>query len=70
MCHADALRGVYVELPLEDSGKDFVHYLKKLLYRARAPAQNWTHAYVDFMEKVYLKKENQYHVHTDMSKEI
>ena len=48
--HAPARRPVFVKLPTEDDEADMCGRLVKALYGTRDAAQNWEHAYVDFLE--------------------
>ena len=53
---ADAIREVYVELPGEDAGQGMCAKLKKSMYGTRDAAQNWGHAYTQFMSDVGFKR--------------
>ena len=48
--HAKARRAVYVKLPKEDDQIGMCGRLLKAMYGTRDAAQNWEHAYVDFLE--------------------
>ena len=50
--HANARRKVYVELPPEDSQPGMCGKLNKAMYGTRDAAQNWEHAYVEFLENI------------------
>ena len=50
--HAKARRKVYVELPAEDHQPGMCGKLKKAMYGTRDAAQNWEHAYMEFLENV------------------
>ena len=47
--HAPARRLVYVKLPPEEEQEGTCGKLLKALYGTRDAAQNWEHAYIDFM---------------------
>ena len=49
--HARARRKVYVELPKEDHQPGMCGRLKKAMYSTRDVAQNWEHAYIEFLEE-------------------
>ena len=53
---ADAIRNVYVELPLEDQSPGMCGKLLKSMYGTRDAAQNWGMAYTDFMESIGFVK--------------
>ena len=48
--HATARRKVYVELPPEDHQVGMCGKLRKAMYGTRDAAQNWEHAYMEFLE--------------------
>ena len=48
--HAKARREVYVELPQEDHQPGMCGKLSKSMYGTRDAAQNWEHAYMEFLE--------------------
>ena len=48
--HALARRTVYVRLPDEDAEPNMCGRLVKALYGTRDAAQNWEHAYIEFLE--------------------
>ena len=50
--HAPARRTVFVKLPPEDHADGMCGRLKKALYGTRDAAQNWEHAYMEFLESV------------------
>jgi len=49
--HAPARRLVYVKLPPEEEQEGMCGKLMKALYGTRDAAQNWEHAYINFLEK-------------------
>ena len=49
--HAPARRLVYVKLPPEEEKEGTCGRLLKALYGTRDAAQNWEHAYIDFMKE-------------------
>ena len=50
--HAEARRKVYVELPEEDREPGMCGRLKKAMYGTREAAQNWEHAYTQFLAAI------------------
>ena len=50
--HAEARRLVYVKLPGEDNEPNMCGKLIKALYGTRDAAQNWEHAYIDFLVSI------------------
>jgi len=54
--HAVVTRDVYVELPPEDYEEGMCGKLLKSMYGTRDAAQNWEHAYTEFMEKAGFKR--------------
>ena len=50
--HAPARRLVYVKLPPEEEEPGMCGKLVKALYGTRDAAQNWEHAYIEFLETV------------------
>ena len=53
--HAKARRKVYIELLEEDNQPGMCGKLNKAMYGTRDAAQNWEHAYVDFMKSIGFK---------------
>ena len=53
---ADAIREVYVELPLEDATPGMCGKLRKSMYGTRDAAQNWGQTYTQFMCSVGFEK--------------
>ena len=53
---ANAIREVYVELPEEDYEEGMCGKLIRAMYGTRDAAQNWEHAYNEFMENCGFKR--------------
>ena len=50
--HAKARRTVFIKLPPEDFQEGMCGKLNKSLYGTRDAAQNWEHAYIEFLESI------------------
>ena len=53
--HANARRPVFIELPEGDKQAGMCGKLRKAMYGTRDAAQNWEHAYMEFVESVGFK---------------
>ena len=54
--HARAKRPVYVELPEEEHVPGMCGRLNKAMYGTRDAAQNWEHAYAEYMEEIGFRR--------------